>query len=213
MAASHHHEESVNKRITEKAAHRHNHQTKMERATLFLSHIITWPFRVIRQAWKDYQSGRNMRKWITQEQDPKTGDDRPREAEDKTKKLRGRREIPVLATEGSSSSQYYHEDRRARSARHRPVIEHWVHQGGEWPWRIEQVVHRDASGNARGIWVLEVKDMSAMYWETKDRPGRRVPATVPQAQWPFPRQGKRDKGVNDSIMEEPDELMEWLWRP
>ncbi|KAI8946052.1 hypothetical protein F4801DRAFT_583809 [Xylaria longipes] len=100
---------------------------------------------------------------------------------------------------------------RSTSAQ-RPVIESWVHKGGEWPWRIEQIVHRDSSENLLGIWVLEVKDPHAVYWEKQDRPGRRIPATVPQAQWPFPRQGKGENGVNGSGVKERDELMEWLRR-
>ncbi|RWA11755.1 hypothetical protein EKO27_g3352 [Xylaria grammica] len=240
MAASHRGEESANTIRTEQVAHSHNHQTNTKRVALFLPYVITWLFRVIQQAWKDHQNGRNLRKRITQEQGSETGDDRPGEAKnetekprddreaqeqtpgtrdnrlkepkDESKKPRDRRDIPVVATEGSPPSEYYREGRRAKSARHRPVMEFWVHQGGEWPWRIEQIVHRDPSGNARGIWVLEVKDLSAMYWERKDRPGRRIPATVPQAQWPFPRQGKKEDDGDGSSVEERDELMEWLWR-
>jgi hypothetical protein len=161
--------------------------------------------------WKDYQNGRNMRKQIIHKQDPGTGDDGSRKAEDETQKLR-HRGIPALAAKKSSPSKHYHENRLERRAKPRPVTEHWVHQGGEWPWKIEQVVHRDSSGNTRGIWVLEAKDPASVCWETEERSGRRIPATVPQPQWPFPHQGKRKNGVNCPGMEEErDELMEWLW--
>ncbi|KAI0817104.1 hypothetical protein GGR55DRAFT_619057 [Xylaria sp. FL0064] len=76
----------------------------------------------------------------------------------------------------------------------------------------QQVVHRDSSENVRGIWVLEAKDLLAMHWETQGRPGRRVPATVSQPQWPFPLSRKREDGEDGSSAKEPDELMAWLRR-
>ncbi|KAI0443441.1 hypothetical protein F4803DRAFT_514755 [Xylaria telfairii] len=83
MAAT---QESANEMKTKQTAHRHNHQTKTKRATLFLSHVTTWPFRLLRQTWKDHQSRRNMRKRSIQEQDPGKGDDSSVEAKDENVK-------------------------------------------------------------------------------------------------------------------------------
>ncbi|KAI1345467.1 hypothetical protein F5Y01DRAFT_323261 [Xylaria sp. FL0043] len=212
MAVSDRYEESADKIGIKHTIQHHNHQTKGNRAISFLPHVAARPFRVFRQLWKYCQTGRNIRKQRTQGQGSKTGDDRPEKAEDKPQQLQNCSEVSAPAIKRFSPSRYYSEDQPASNAQHRPVIEHWVHQGGEWPWRIEQIVHRDSSDNARGIWVLEVKDLSAMHWETKDRPGRRIPATVPQAQWPFPCQWEKEDRVNSPVMKERDELMEWLWQ-
>lgn len=62
----------------------------------------------------------------------------------------------------------------------------------EFPWRLEQVV--DEEENWRGTWVLEVKDLRAMNWETsqvskeKGKGGKYV--RQPTRQLPFPVDGR-----------------------
>ncbi|KAI1192945.1 hypothetical protein F5X97DRAFT_339559 [Nemania serpens] len=171
--------------------------------------IITRPFRSIRQVWRDYQDGRNTRKRKPRERVSPTpiGDDHHAEADNKTSTQ------PDFdnRTRAASTDQGYHVNPLARQngpLRPRPVVEYWVHQGGPYPWRLEQVVHRDPSDNLRGIWVLEVKDMHAVYWDRGDPPTGCIP---PQPHWPFPRR-REDKSENDSGDNEPDELLEWLRR-
>ncbi|KAI1272911.1 hypothetical protein F5Y07DRAFT_412086 [Xylaria sp. FL0933] len=214
MAASHDHKDSVGQKGTAQASNPHNNQTKTKHRGPFPSRLITRPFRIIQQAWNDYRSGRNMRMRTTPEQTSEAGGDQHREEEKNTSKQSEDQEIPMSATQGSSPNNYYHENPSASTARrHRgALVEHWVHQGGEWPWRIEQVVHRDSSENVRGIWVLEAKDLHAMRWETQGRPGRRIPVTVPQPQWPFPLSRKKEDDEDESSAKEPDELMAWLRR-
>ncbi|KAI8948406.1 hypothetical protein F4801DRAFT_462631 [Xylaria longipes] len=147
MATSHHRKGSADKMSNEQAAHHHDDEakTKTNHSMLWPSRVSTWPFRFIKQTLSDYQSGRNMRKRITQEP------------------------------------------------------EHWVHQAGEWPWRIEHVVQWDPSKNFRVLSVLEVNDLYyyAMESERKMKPEDIV---VPQTQRPF-------------RVEERDELMDYLTRP
>ncbi|KAI1352387.1 hypothetical protein F5Y01DRAFT_324325 [Xylaria sp. FL0043] len=214
MEASHDHKDSAGQRATAQASNRHNNQTKTKHGRAFPTRLVAWPFRITQQAWKDYRSGRNMRMRTTQEQASEAGGDQHSEEEKDTNKQSNDQEIPMSAIQGSPPSNYHHENPSASRAQPRrgAVVEHWVHQGGEWPWRIEQVVHRDSSENVRGIWVLEAKDLHAMRWETKDRPGRRIPATVPQPQWPFPLSRKKEDGEDESSAKEPDELMAWLRR-
>ncbi|GAW25843.1 hypothetical protein SAMD00023353_1400800 [Rosellinia necatrix] len=183
----------------------------MECTALFLLYVITRPFCIIRQIWEDYQRGRNMRKRIAQERGPGKEDCRLEEAEDETEKLRDRRDIPVLTTERSSPSKDSHEDQEARSGQRCPVNEHWVHQGGEWPRRIERVDHRHLPGNAHGIWGLEEKDVFETYRETQNRPHPPIRVTVPQARWTFPRHEEREDDIDIISEEECDELVEWTW--
>ncbi|KAK0716862.1 hypothetical protein B0T26DRAFT_802163 [Lasiosphaeria miniovina] len=51
-----------------------------------------------------------------------------------------------------------------RSARPSPERGWQFDKAAEFPWRLKQVVEEES--NWRGIWVLEVKDMQAMVWET-----------------------------------------------
>ncbi|KAI0446126.1 hypothetical protein F4803DRAFT_505691 [Xylaria telfairii] len=212
MAISHHRKDPADKMNDEQAVHRHNDQTntKTKQGTSLPSRVVTWPFHIIKQTWKDYQNGRNMQKLITQEQEPAAEDDQRREATNKNNKQRNHHETPVSATKGSPPGKYYDkpppegksEERKAA----RPVAEYWVHQGGDYPWRIEQVVHRGPSENVRGLWVLEVKDLYAMHWGKKNRP---------HAQWPFPRQVTTENEGDESTgcAKERDELMDYLKRP
>ncbi|KAI0454277.1 hypothetical protein F5B21DRAFT_476506 [Xylaria acuta] len=134
-----------------------------------------------------------MRKRITQEPEPRAGDDQRWKPEDETNKQQDGHETPASATRGSSPSS-------ARSE----VAEHWVHQAGEWPWRVEQEVQRDPSKKFRVLSVLEVNDLCyyAMQWERMVKPEDMV---VPQTQRPFPHQEIRENEV--------DELMDYLTRP
>ncbi|KAI0474813.1 hypothetical protein F4859DRAFT_521859 [Xylaria cf. heliscus] len=160
MGAPHDRKGSADKMCAKQDAHRHDNQIKTKDGMPFPFRVATRAFRVIRKMWNDYRNGRNMRKPITQEQSPRTGEDYPGEAEDESSKKRNRREIPVSAIEQSLPSKDYQKNPPTR--RQQEVIERWVHQGGEWPWRIEQVVHQDPSDNMRGICVLEVKDLYAV---------------------------------------------------
>lgn len=69
----------------------------------------------------------------------------------------------------------------------------WQRQKGQqYPWRIERGVIQDA--NSRGTWVLEVKHMFDVEWETlRVHDGRRWRwESVPQSHWPFPYVRKED---------------------
>ncbi|KAH8163076.1 hypothetical protein CIB48_g5154 [Xylaria polymorpha] len=183
----------------EKITHCHHIQNKEVKydtstAASLAVWLIAWPFRIIQEIWNDYQDGRNMRIRKTKEQGLGTAADAEK--------------IP-------DSSGYYHENPLARNGllRPRPVVESWVHQGGEWPWRLDQIVYKGTCDNVRGIWSVEVKDMQAVYWE-EDGPDKRISATVSQPHWPFPRQHKgSETDIDNSDGENRDELLEWLRRP
>ncbi|KAI1747797.1 hypothetical protein F4782DRAFT_535072 [Xylaria castorea] len=104
----------------EQAAYRHNNQTKTKHGMPLASHFATWPFRIIRQTWREYRNGRNMRKRITQGQDPETDDNHSEKAEDETNEQRGRRGRPVSATDGSSPDKHQHGNPPSRSAQRPP---------------------------------------------------------------------------------------------
>lgn len=70
-------------------------------------------------------------------------------------------------------------------------------QDAEFPWKLEQVV--EETENYRTTWVLEVKDMMAMDWQTKrvaNEIGRgfhyQLKAT---RQWPFSPDGNLEWGM------------------
>lgn len=140
---------------------------------------------------------------------------RPGERKNETKKTQDPPQTAADAEKIPDSSGYYHENPLARNGllRPRPVVESWVHQGGEWPWRLDQIVYKGTCDNVRGIWSVEVKDMQAVYWE-EDGPDKRISATVSQPHWPFPRQHKgSETDIDNSDGENRDELLEWLRRP
>ncbi|KAH8157849.1 hypothetical protein CIB48_g10393 [Xylaria polymorpha] len=153
--------------------------------------ITTWPFRATCQAWNDFQKGRQVRK--DQEHKQKA-----QEEQTETERSRGE----------TSQSPASHRRRSTRLQQPGPKKEGWARQRGEYPWRIEQLVHLD--DNTRGTWVLEAKDMSAIIWEKEYRmKGSRLKTeTLPQPHWPFPRHLQH----KDVAKRDPDELLNWLGR-
>ncbi|KAH8158237.1 hypothetical protein CIB48_g10002 [Xylaria polymorpha] len=109
MATSHPRKGSADKMSNEQAAHHHGDEakTKTNHSMSRPSRVATWPFRFIKQTLSDYQSGRNMRKRITQEPEPRAGDDQRWEPEDETNKQQDGHETPASATRGSSPRKYY----------------------------------------------------------------------------------------------------------
>ncbi|KAI0545866.1 hypothetical protein F4679DRAFT_588057 [Xylaria curta] len=112
--------------------------------------ITTWPFRAPCQAWKDYQKGRQMRKYqegklevIQEKQTTSPETKRPREK--------------------TSQPPASHRDKPTGVQQTGPRKGIWLRQWGEYPWRLEQLTHLDH--NTRCTWVLEAKDVSAIIWE------------------------------------------------
>ncbi|KAI0444515.1 hypothetical protein F4803DRAFT_549128 [Xylaria telfairii] len=156
--------------------------------------ITTWPFRATCQAWNDFRAGRQVRKNQKHKQDAQV----EQTAVPKTERSRGE----------MSQSPTSHRGRPTGLQQAGRRKEGWARQRGEYPWRIEQLVHQD--DNTRGTWVLEAKDMSAIIWEKEYRmKGSRLKTeTVPQSHWPFPRHLQDE----DMAKREPDELLNWLSR-
>ncbi|KAF2973280.1 hypothetical protein GQX73_g409 [Xylaria multiplex] len=160
--------------------------------------ITTWPFRATYQAWNDFQQGRQVRK----------DQERKKEAQEKQDAEEGQTASPETESPRGQTSQSpaSHQDRSTELQKPRRRKEGWGRQQGEYPWRIEQLVHLD--NNTRGTWVLEAKDMSAIVWEKEYRmKGSRLKTeTVPQPHWPFPRHLLQ----NEVVKRGPDELLNWL---
>ncbi|KAI1743145.1 hypothetical protein F4680DRAFT_445021 [Xylaria scruposa] len=191
------------------AAHHHDDEAKMKtsHSMLWPSRVVTWPFRFIKQTLSDCQSGRNMRKRITQELEPRAGDDQRCELEDETDKQQDGHETPASATGGLSPRKYYDKSTQ-KNEQHRSVrievVEHWVHQAGEWPWRVEHVVQRDPSKNWRVFSVLEVNDFCYYAMQSGEKV-KLEDIVVPRTHWLFPHQ--------ETSENEADELMDYLTRP
>ncbi|KAI1117924.1 hypothetical protein F5Y14DRAFT_290422 [Nemania sp. NC0429] len=161
-----------------------------------ITKTATWPFRATRQAWGDFKKGRQVRKDEERKQE---------EQEEQTTSPETERSREELS---QSSAIYKHRSKGLQRRKPRSKGEGWARQRGEYPWRIEQLVHLD--DNTRGTWVLEAKDLSAIVWEKEFRmKGSRLKTeTVPQPHWPFPRHLQQPPGAK----REPDELLNWLSR-
>ncbi|KAF4774374.1 hypothetical protein HER10_EVM0012216 [Colletotrichum scovillei] len=93
----------------------------------------------------------------------------------------------------------------------RPNKKGWnFRREAEFPWRIEQLV--DQEENWRGTWVLEVKDMRALEWNTEfvpksDRKGKGGRyRRQPTRHFPFPIDGDRN-GNRETLGGGQDDLM------
>ena len=138
-----------------------------------LSSTISLPFAAIKQAWEDFKFGRYVRKEIARSQ--------ARCVDDKQ-------------TNGTNDDQGdIKEDRRRRQWR--------LRRGEEYPWRIERDIKGDL--NWRATWILEVKDLHDVEWETRRiHDGRRWRwHSIPQGHWPFPYESSSDKGSDKSTEE------------
>ncbi|TRX95971.1 hypothetical protein FHL15_003113 [Xylaria flabelliformis] len=207
MATSQHRKGSADKMSNQQAAYHHDEEakTKTNHSMSWPSRVATWPFQVIKQIISDYQSGRNMRKRITREPEPRAGDDQHWEPEDETNKQQDGHETSASATRGSSPRKY-HDKPLQNNEQHRSVgsevAKHWVHQAGEWPWRIEYgVLQTDPSRNFRVVSFLEVNDL--IYYEMEAARKMKPEDLVPKTKRPVPH----------PEVEERDELMEYLTRP
>lgn len=69
-----------------------------------------------------------------------------------------------------------------------------LQRGKEYPWRIERDIKGDV--NWRATWVLEVKDLHDVEWETRRiHDGRKWRwHSIPQGHWPFPYEKTEDDG-------------------
>ncbi|KAI1198797.1 hypothetical protein F5X97DRAFT_323067 [Nemania serpens] len=194
--------------------------------------ITTWPFRATSQAWKDLRKGRQIRKDQKHKQETEKEqtafietegpceetshsptncqDKSTRHQQQKHKQEAQEEQIAFTETEGShketrqslTNCQEQQEPKQEKR-------EGWVLQPGEYPLRIEKLVHLDS--NTRGTWVLEVKDTSAIVWKKEYRineAGMIDTETVPQLHWPFPRRLQ----YTDVPTGDPDELLNWLCR-
>ncbi|KAK0664510.1 hypothetical protein QBC41DRAFT_349920 [Cercophora samala] len=108
----------------------------------------------VRQAWKDYKLGRMMRKNQTKEVEQLECNETENEKEDETstgkivraKTATNETETPPQPTKSSLQKGWQF----TRMA--------------DFPWSIEEIVQEES--NWRGTWILEVKDMQAMDWQT-----------------------------------------------
>ncbi|KAJ8128989.1 hypothetical protein O1611_g4643 [Lasiodiplodia mahajangana] len=159
-----------------------------------ITKVTTWPFRATYRAWNDFRNGRQARK----------------DQENKREAQEEQTAFPETERSCRETSQLpeSHQDEATEDRRRACERGEWVRQQGEYPFRIEQLVHLD--DNTRGTWVLEVKDMFAIVWERDYRMEESMlrEETVPQPHWPFPRQLLRD----DIAKRDPDELLNWLCR-
>ncbi|KAI1736308.1 hypothetical protein F4680DRAFT_263997 [Xylaria scruposa] len=113
--------------------------------------ITTWPFRATRQAWKDFQRGRQIRIIFGQEN--------KQEAQEKQAALPETERSRGETSQSPASQQYI----LMRPQPMGPQQGTWTLQCSEYPWRLELLTHIDH--NTRGTWVLEAKDVSAIVWE------------------------------------------------
>ena len=81
----------------------------------------------------------------------------------------------------------------------------------EFPWCLEQIVQEES--NWRGTWILEVKDMQGMNWETERVPkesGRGgTYQRMPTKHLPFTPERQQDDSIVLSCGGQ-DDLMVWL---
>lgn len=135
-------------------------------------------FFILSQAWKDYKRGRDLRR---QEQNSEQVS-RPAKLSNANRNQGSAAQIISLEQELKHPQPPVSRiSDQAQCQR-----EGWKNTGGEYPWRIERSIPGD--GNWRGTWILEVKDMFAMEWETvRVYDGRRWRwESLPHVHWPFP---------------------------
>jgi hypothetical protein len=111
---------------------------------------------ILSQAWKDYKRGRDLRR---QEQNGEQVS-RPAKLSNANRNRGGAAQIT------SPEQEPRHPRPPAPGISDHPRCQRrgWKNTGGEYPWRIERTIPGD--GNWRGTWILEVKDMFAMEWDT-----------------------------------------------
>ena len=166
------------------------------------------PFKIFRQAWRDYKTGRMMRK--TNYTMPKIEDKKDEEVKSSESRstqteqqARGETQIEPIATaqeEKQPESQVAIEGRRSLHAHGKqkaveevPLRSHckgWKPQTGEYAWSIRKTIYGE--DNWRGTWILEVKDLLEINWKRvriHDRKGWRW-EEIPHGQWPFPQDSK-----------------------
>jgi hypothetical protein len=123
-----------------------------------LAYIVAFPFIQLNQVWSDYQKGRFIRKEVARSQYRCIDKQRANE------------------TDHDKADTEADKLRRSWTMR----LDH------EYPWRIE----RDIRGgiNWKATWVLEVKDLHEIEWETRRiHDGKKWRwHSVPQGHWPFP---------------------------
>ena len=113
---------------------------------------IKCPFAPVRQAWKDYKVGRATRR---QNHSSKI-DAEPKEKGKSKEETQCQDDAPLVQPSCTGQLRPTTLD-SARGWKYLPER--------EFPWCFVQTVQE--ASNWRGTWVLEVKDMGAMNWETE----------------------------------------------
>lgn len=135
-----------------------------------LSTTISLPLAAIRQGWSDYQLGRDVRRETALSQ---------ARCIDRTR---------------MNDEDNDNDDTEADRCRRR-----WrLRRDQEYPWRIERDIKGDT--NWRATWVLEVKDLHDIEWETRRvHDGRKWRwHSIPQGHWPFPYEKTTPDEAEDS---------------
>ena len=117
---------------------------------------IRCPFAPLRQVWKDYKVGRATR----QQNHSNTMDAEPREKRKSQEENQCQDNAPLVQPLCTGEPEPKTPD-SGRGWRYLP--------GRDFPRCFVQIVQEES--NWRGTWVLEVKDMQAMTWETERVPG------------------------------------------
>ncbi|KAL7939104.1 hypothetical protein V8C35DRAFT_285717 [Trichoderma chlorosporum] len=154
------------------------------------------PITILRQAYEDYQVGREIRQWASQinpEDDAKCNDEKCDEKCEKRCDEGCEAERLSQCDEecnDTEASRLAKRNEKARRDYPAQKARSWNFQGEqEFPWRHEQLVCEES--NWRGTWVLEVKDMRAMNWgveyvRREDGRGYKI-VRKPTRHLPFPQ--------------------------
>ncbi len=160
---------------------------------------IKSPFAPVRQVWKDYKVGRATR----QNNSSKTDAEEPREKRKSQEGNQCQDKAPRAQTYCAREVRRETPD-TARGWKYRPER--------EFPWSFVEIVQEES--NWRGTWVLEVKDMQAMNWETERvlKEGSRKAKYLrrPTRHFPFPVEEQCPALLPSEGGQ--DDLMVWLGR-
>ncbi len=157
---------------------------------------VTWVFAPVRQVWKDYKVGRTTRQKNSKEICAESKEEAKSKEENQCK------DNTPLALPFYTGRQKPKTPNSIRGWRYRAE--------GEFPWRLEQIVQEES--NWRGTWVLEIKDMQAMDWDTvqvpkEDSHGARY-QRKPTRHLPFLLEGQNPALLPSEGGQ--DDLMVWL---
>ncbi|KAK3302036.1 uncharacterized protein B0T15DRAFT_514104 [Chaetomium strumarium] len=180
--------------------------------------IAKRPFAAVHQAFIDYQLGRRLRKGLdktTKEPEQRefcceehitedSGLQQPNGIEDAAPP-------PMTTCKDENNEVEQQLDSKGNAVPPAVGKDEPYERGAEFPWRLQQMVHEES--NWRGTWILEVKDMQAMVWETERVPnhesGRAKYQRTATWQLPFPPEGPLPDRTFPNAGGQ-DDLMVWL---